>query len=569
LDAELRTAQLALAKLPFVCGHADGQVNLEATARDLLSKAPRLAFDLKAKQLSLGSRDQLDVHLQGEANHEHVSAGLKLRGRERYKDAWAHLRAKVLWTLGDGKLVLLPNAALDARVEFNDFPVAPLLPPESPVSYASGTIDAKIDAQGQLISPLVHGTLDLNRLSFTTNALAQPLSNVSGHFDFNGRRAQLTKFEAHDQKGKLELSGEVDLSNMARVTSQLRIKADDFPLRQRGQVAATTTMKLAATGIITPNQSEVRLVFDEVDTWLETVALRLGIPLKAHDEFIIDGRTPAQTKKARKQALAAAAQAQADSPPDTEPKVLIFIDAQQRFWIKRKDFAVKLKAELEARVEDSAVRVLGDVMIDRGYLQLFGKVFDLRRESSVRFTGSNPPNPALQLDADYKTRSGKIVAVSISGRASAPVLTFFIDGNQVDAGIAVQELFGGEKGSGTSDATSQAQNFVSGLTAGILATAARRELGAAAPIIMIDPSEKSGEGRVRAGFELDTLVPPFLRPIVTGAYLEGVAARESQGNSNPSTQFGALLELYFPKNFFTAGQYGPGTTWSLDFGWQL
>ncbi|HXS18986.1 MAG TPA: hypothetical protein VN764_17425, partial [Polyangiaceae bacterium] len=122
---------------------------------------------------------------------------------------------------------------------------------------------------------------------------------------------------------------------------------------------------------------------------------------------------------------------------------------------------------------------------------------------------------------------------------------------------------------GGSDATSQAQNFVSGLTAGILATAARRELGAAAPIIMIDPAEKSGEGRVRAGFELDSLVPPFLRPLVTGAYLEGVAARESQGNSNPSTQFGALLELYFPKNFFTAGQYGPGTTWSLDFGWQL
>lgn len=572
VDAELRTAQLALETLPFVCSHANGRVNLQASARDVLSKTPHITLDLKGKRLSLGSRDHLDLHLRSEANHSQVSADLRLSGLERYKDSRAHIRAQVLWTLGGGKLVLSPNAGLDARIDFKDFPVAPLLPPQSPVSYASGTIDANITAKGQLISPLVQGTLDLNRLSFTTNALAQPLSNVSGHFQFNGRRAQLTKFEAHDQKGKLELSGEVDLSNMARVTSQLRIKADDFPLRQRGQVAATTTMDLTAKAIITPDQTEVRLVFADVDTWLETVALRLGIPLKAHDEFIVDGRTPARAKKAREKALTEAAKAQGvqvDSLPDTEPEVLIFIDAQQRFWVKRKDFAVKLKAELEARIEDPAVRVLGDVMIDRGYLQLFGKVFDLRRESSVRFTGGNPPDPVLQLDADYKTRGGKIVAVSIGGRASAPVLTFSIDGNQVDAGIAVQELFGGEKGSGSSDATSQAQNFVSGLTAGILATAARRELGAAAPIIMIDPSEKSGEGRVRAGFELDTLVPPFLRSIVTGAYLEGVAARESQGNSNPSAQFGALLELYFPKNFFTAGQYGPGTTWSLDFGWQL
>lgn len=574
VDVDLRTGHLELKTLPFVCSRAQGQLDLHVLAQDLLSGTPRVDLDLKAKHFSLGSRDRLDVQMSSKANHEHVSADIQLSGVERYKDARAHLRVRVPWTFGGGKLTILPSAALDALVEFKDFPISPLLPPDGPVSYASGTIDAELTAQGQLISPLVNGTLDLNRLAFTSTALAQPLSDVSGHFDFRGRRAQLTKFEAFDQKGKLQLSGDVDLSNMARVKSQLRIKADDFPLRQRGQVAATTTMDLTAKSIITPTQTEVRLTFADVDTWLETVALRMGIPLQAHDEFIVDGRGPKESKKARaKKAAALAEQAQAthaaNPEPLAEPQVLIFIDAQKRFWIKRKDFAVKLQAELQARVSDDGVRVLGDVMIDRGYLQLFGKVFDLRRESSVRFIGSNPPNPVLALDADYKTRGGKMVQVSITGRASAPVLTFFIDGDQVDAGIAVQELFGGEKGSGGSDATSQAQNFVSGLTAGILATAARRELGAAAPIIMIDPAEKSGEGRVRAGFELDSLVPPFLRPLVTGAYLEGVAARESQGNSNPSTQFGALLELYFPKNFFTAGQYGPGTTWSLDFGWQL
>ena len=46
-------------------------------------------------------------------------------------------------------------------------------------------------------------------------------------------------------------------------------------------------------------------------------------------------------------------------------------------------------------------------------------------------------------------------------------------------------------------------------------------------------------------------------------------ARGADGGANTNTQFGALLEFYFPKKFFTAGQYGPGTTWSLDFGWQL
>jgi translocation and assembly module TamB len=214
--------------------------------------------------------------------------------------------------------------------------------------------------------------------------------------------------------------------------------------------------------------------------------------------------------------------------------------------------------------------VTGEVKIDRGYLQLFGKVFELTRESRLRFIGSNPPNPVLELEATHKSRGGSIVSVRITGRGDEPTLQFLIDGKEVDAGVAVQELFGGEKSSSDSDASDQARNFVSGLTAGVLATAARKELGAAAPIIMIDPAEKAGEGRVRAGFELDDIVPPFLRPVVTGAYLEGILARESEdASSGATTQFGALLELYFPRNLFTAGQYGPGTTWSVDFGWQL
>src|SRR5690606_26389204 len=152
-----------------------------------------------------------------------------------------------------------------------------------------------------------------------------------------------------------------------------------------------------------------------------------------------------------------------------------------------------------------------------------------------RFVGSNPPNPVLELEAENKTRGGSIVTVRITGRGDAPVLQFLVDGEEVDAGIAVAELFGGEKGGGETDASSQAQSFVAGLTAGVLATAARRELGAAAPILMIDPSDKAGEGRIRAGFDLDDIIPEFMAPIVTGMYIEGIVARESSGESSQAT----------------------------------
>ncbi|HEX6763872.1 MAG TPA: hypothetical protein VF103_00305, partial [Polyangiaceae bacterium] len=144
----------------------------------------------------------------------------------------------------------------------------------------------------------------------------------------------------------------------------------------------------------------------------------------------------------------------------------------------------------------------------------------------------------------------------------------------VSAGEAFQAIYGTQHSNqDPSGADSQAKAFVGGLTAGLLATTARRELGAAAPIIMIEPGSQTSSGRVRAGFEFDSLVPSFLKNVVTGVYFEGIVGKEESGGqsqqSDARTQAGVLLEFYFPRNFFTSGQYGPGPTWSMDVGWQL
>lgn len=104
--------------------------------------------------------------------------------------------------------------------------------------------------------------------------------------------------------------------------------------------------------------------------------------------------------------------------------------------------------------------------------------------------------------------------------------------------------------------------------ASVLAVTARRELGAAAPIISIDPGDEIKTGRVRAGFELDPLIPSFLAPLVRGAYVEGiVAGSDAESNSKTGVQGGVLIELYFPYNLIGSGQMGPGETWSLDLVW--
>jgi hypothetical protein len=206
------------------------------------------------------------------------------------------------------------------------------------------------------------------------------------------------------------------------------------------------------------------------------------------------------------------------------------------------------------------------VALRRGYLQLLGKVFELGESSRIEFVGSSPPDPVLDIQAQARNRGqSETVTVKISGRARAPVLEFMVDDRTVSAGEAAEKLFAPRATGGT--AMSQVQSFVGGLSSGLLALSARSELGEMMPILLVEPGSETSASRVRAGFELDSLVPRALAGIIRGVYVEGIIA-SGNGQQQQDTGGGVLLELYLPHDLVTSGQYGPGETWSIDLGWQ-
>jgi len=172
----------------------------------------------------------------------------------------------------------------------------------------------------------------------------------------------------------------------------------------------------------------------------------------------------------------------------------------------------------------------------------------------------------LDITAQARSRGGSdMVTVKITGRARAPVLEFQINEQRASAVEAAQALF--VSGATSGSAKDQARSFVSGLSSGLLAVSARSELGEMMPILLVEPGSESSASRVRAGFELDSLVPSFLASVIRGVYVEGIFA-SGGGQQQQDTGGGVLIELFLPHDFVTSGQYGPGETWSLDFGWE-
>ena len=566
IQAELKTTELALETLPLVCGVARGTVTAQVSLDDALGARPELRADVVARRFSLGSVDTLDAELQARVGPEEARAELLLvapTGRST-------LRAQLPIDFKNGRLAVAKDAPAQADLTLQGLPLSPLLDPKGAISYASGTLDGTAALRGSLDKPTLRGELRLKDVGFTATELAQPLRDVRGTVRFTQNKVEIVGFEAHDKDGVLRLDGTVAFEPGTRVGADLTILAKEFPLRQLGQVVATADIEAKVRTEVRPNKTDVEIALGAVDVWIESTEISSGIALESHPDFVVDAARPDQT-------ISTKAQASPPSPPPREPRVTqLSLRATDRVWVKRSDFAVKLTPNLTTRIADGKAIVKGRVQIDRGYLQLMGKTFDISRDSYLEMTGSDPPDPALDITAVHNNRrSGEVISVTIGGRSSSPQLTFRVDDQVVTAGGAFQAIYGSQQSNeDPRGASGQAKAFVGGLTAGLLATTARRELGAAAPILMIEPGDTSGEGRVRAGFELDSLVPKFLRNVVTGVYFEGIVAKESAGpaggeRSDARVQTGFLLELYFPRNFFSAGQYGPGATWSVDVGWQL
>ncbi len=549
LAAQLEDVELS--SLPYLCNQVHGRLRGSASARELLGAAPQLEAKLQAQRLSLDGEHFIDAQLSAGVQLPLGTLSLQLE----HGGTRSSVEARVPLERHGNALQVPAAAPLAASVSLDRLPLAARVPESAPLSRVSGSLSGQLRLTGTRSSPQLSGQLSPEAVGFTATALAQPLSDIAGRIVIEGESVRFERLTARDGDGELRLDGRLALRPSARAAdAELTLVAKEFPLRQQGRAAGELDASLRLKLGLDARAARVAIEAEDVSLWLLGGDLRQGIDLEPHPD-LIDPRAP------RANAQPSDAEAAAPALP-----IELSLRARDSIWVRREDFAAKLSAELTASSKQGQLRVHGPVILRRGYLQLLGKVFELRDRSRIDFVGGDTPDPVLDLRADADTRGqGQRVSVEITGRARAPVLRFLIDDQPVSAGEAAQALFA--TGAAPGAATQQVQSFVGGLSGGLFALSARRELGEMMPILLVEPATAGSGSRVRAGFELDSLIPRFLRRFIRGVYVEGIIAGADE-QQQQDTAGGVLLELYLPHDLVTSGQYGPGETWSLDLGWE-
>ncbi|HKU41832.1 MAG TPA: translocation/assembly module TamB domain-containing protein, partial [Polyangiales bacterium] len=554
VDAALENFDLT--QWPVTCESSAGTLNAKFEAVDLFDKSAKFQAKLNAKSLAVRGSLPFDVDLQAQA----LPSGMDVVTRIERMGGSALIKSSlpVSFRVHDPATSVNMNGNLSSQVTFSKVDVKSLLALVPAVARPSGEIDGNIKVYGTLAKPRGTGSITMRDVSLTLPRLGQRFTKVNGKIGIADNRLQIPELEVRDQGGTAKFRAELQLDTTKAFNVDLHAKFDDFPVRKQGVMMGRAKANVHVRVQNTPERVGVDIRLRDVNVSLSGDTNADVQSLDPHPEIIVDGRPLVQPEPREE-----------ESGP--QPIIDVRILTEEPLWVRRDDFAVRMRTDLYLHVENGTPQIDGDIKLERGYIALLGQSFDIKR-GTVTFTGGEAVNPRLELTAQSTSPSGKVVRVEVTGFVRAPQLAFFLDDEAVTAGEALIALTGRDQpnSGGSSSPEEQVADAAMGMTTGLLSLAARREFGDFIPMLSIGQTTESTQ--VRAGFEVDKLIPDFMRGFVRGAYVEGSvmtgdeSGRGTGGGGDP--QAGVLLELMLPSDLVWAGKYGPGQTWSVDLDWR-
>jgi autotransporter translocation and assembly factor TamB len=549
---EAQGRDIALSELPGLCdlegGTAAFNLNAQALGDQPMSAKLELALDklrsahggpVSMNLVSMLTKDA--VHLDGQLRANGQPAG-KVQGK-----------LPIQYEADATMPSIAAQKPLSFDVRLSKLPLGPFMSFGEGLGRPKGTASGSLSLTGTMDKPIPAASIQLEEVAFSIASIAQPFRDINGRIELRDRRLRIVNLTARDGDGKLRVDGEAAVAENMSGSGELRLKAEDFPLRRQGEVIGKLSTGFVMRAKIDGQQrlwTDVSIAGGRL--WLTGEKGKKVQSLDEHpDVSFIDA--PEEDEEALE-----------EGPEETTVNVTLAqlkVRSRQSLWVMHKDFTVQVGIDVQL-VNEESMSLKGEAAIERGNLQLLGKSFRIEK-GAIRFTGDFPPDPELELHAMYETPTGEDLKVDVTGRSSAPVLSF--SGAATNAGEALAVLSGSGRAGAESQAQTDAQNFAAGLTAGLLSVAIREEFGEWVPIISIENDASGAPARARAGFDASKLIPPFLEGIARGAYVEGIVGSSNQ--TGGSVGLGVRLEVALPYDFVTSAGYGPGPTWSSDVTW--
>jgi translocation and assembly module TamB len=348
-----------------------------------------------------------------------------------------------------------------------------------------------------------------------------------------------------------------------------------FPVYQEGQPLAQVSLSTTLSGTAAPFDTQVDVEIDNARIELSDAKRKdLQSLASPADVVLVDSGQPLnQAQAERLRQLVAArpppkgGRSPAKGPPpptasDLMSAVRIAVSAPRKIWVTGKDayFEIGLGSGFRVTMTDQT-RVFGQVAVKRGRMDLLGRRFDLKADSTLEFSGS-VDRPNLDMTAQYQNQAEN-VTVLLTAKGPIDHLTIAVtSSNRPD--LTESQLYtliitghlqtGGSSGSSTP--TAEAASFLGG----VLAAQLQKTLAKKLPLDVLTVDAGGGEGLTGTQLEAGRYVADKL-------YL-GYVGRVGADPSLYQNRNAVHVEYQLSPRWGVDGEYGDVGTGSLDLTWK-
>jgi len=375
------------------------------------------------------------------------------------------------------------RAPLDVRFEAERFDVRGLSGAVQALRTVGGQLTASATVRGTVGAPRPAGRLEWTDGVLTVSGFgAYQKIHLAVHGDEHG--LTLDELSAASGSGKARVTGSAKPAGAGAFDVAADAKLDRFPFRGQGQTLAVVSLASKLRGRAAPGDTRLRADIDDAHVELTDAKRKDLQPLDAPADIVLVERG-APLNKAQEAKLRALRGGK-DAPPargqESEPSLRLAVHAPRQLWVDGKDAKLELGLSPDFHLSiGEKTEIFGQVTVHRGRVDIFGRRFDVKGDSTLSFHGP-PDRPELDVRAEHVNTTENItVLLTARGPLDKMVVTV-TSPNRPDLGesqlytlIVTGHLTGGSGGATSTSPSSQAASFLGGLLASKLqSTLARR-----------------------------------------------------------------------------------------------
>ena len=399
----------------------------------------------------------------------------------------------------------------------------------APGHVVTGRTNIDLSVAGDISNPKLSGGVEISDGSYQNLDLGTILTDLTlGTTLIGGGDLGLSLSANDGAKGRVTVEGRVALDASGidlktKVDKAVLVRRDDVIARIDGEVAIKgPATALDVTGNLVIQDAEVRLVNASTPSiiTLENVRIKGEKPKKARDS---------------------------ESTVDLDLK----ISSPGRIFVRGRGLDSQWGANVQVTGTAAAPVVLGAIERERGRLDLIGKAFDLTR-GRITFDGGKTIDPRIDV-ALTRATSDLTGSILVTGRASAPELTFTSTPNLPEDEIMPRLLFGKSRQALTGSQAIQLSLGLATLMDGGAGTLDQVRSAVGVDQLRIDQDE-SGNTSVTVGKE-----------VADGVFVGTERSLDGDGGTKVTVEIDVFDNVTIDTEIDSDGGASVGVEWKKDF----